>query len=288
MRGNVVLGETVAGLTGNAGTFITTDQVGAGLQQKLTIEVAAGNTFSFAGAIGIDASAFPIPGAGNAGNIAFTKTGAGTEILTGANTFTGATTLSAGSLLINGSLANTAGVSVANGALLGGSGSIATAGNGSVTLALGAKLSPGASPGTLTLALGTGQLDISAVGLANAQSLLFDLGTTSDEILLSAGTLNIGNGALGFADFGFTNAGGLAAGTYTLFDAASPITGTLDSANLSGPVGTGLTGTLSVDNVNNDIKLTVVPEPGAFISLLGGFGLLAGVRRFRRRSPVLP
>jgi fibronectin-binding autotransporter adhesin len=52
-----------------------------------------------------------------------TKSGAGTLELTGTNTYSGATTVSAGTLLITGALGNTA-VSVANDAVLGGTGTV--------------------------------------------------------------------------------------------------------------------------------------------------------------------
>ena len=59
--------------------------------------------------------------AGTLNNISLTKTGAGTQILSGMNVTTGAVTVSAGTLLVNGSLGNT--VTVNSGAF-GGSGTI--------------------------------------------------------------------------------------------------------------------------------------------------------------------
>jgi autotransporter-associated beta strand protein len=78
--------------------------------------------------------------------IAFQKVGTGTMILSGANTYTGATSVNAGNLQVNGSLGSTA-VTVASGATLSGSGSLA----GAVTVQSGGILSPGGTQGTLTI-----------------------------------------------------------------------------------------------------------------------------------------
>jgi fibronectin-binding autotransporter adhesin len=84
-----------------------------------------------------------------AGTTSFTKTGAGTLVLSNAgNTHTGAVNVNAGKLLVNGNIATgTNAVTVASGAALGGIGII----NRPVTIASGGTLSPGASIGTLTV-----------------------------------------------------------------------------------------------------------------------------------------
>ena len=77
--------------------------------------------------------------------LAFTKAGAATLTLSGANTCTGATTVSAGALLVNGSLA-ASDTTVAPGATLGGTGTLAGATTVNGTLAPGAN-----GIGTLTI-----------------------------------------------------------------------------------------------------------------------------------------
>ena len=87
------------------------------------------------------------PAQGTAGGgVQLRKTGAGTQTLTGVNTYTGPTAVDAGTLMVNapGSLAAAGNVTVAAGATLGGSGTV----GGSV--AVSGTLAPGASTGTLT------------------------------------------------------------------------------------------------------------------------------------------
>lgn len=226
-----------------------------------------------------------------------TKSGNGILFLNGANAFTGglwvnggtlnlgatgtlpqagAVTLNTGSsLLVNGTLSGATEVYAKSGSTLGGTGSIAAQG---VTLDSGAFLKPGASAGTLSFALGTGDLDLSA---ATAGSLKFELGTVSDHVRLTSGTLTLGDN-FDLSAFEFTNAGGFGPGTYVLFETTSNITGDLGSY-VTGDI-LGLEATLSFGNGSggrDDVLLTVVPEPGSAALLLGGLGLLTGFRRRR-------
>jgi len=80
------------------------------------------------------------------GSGSFTVTGGGVIELSGANTYTGDTTVSVGKLKINGSV--TSDVTVGAAGLLGGSGRI----GGDVVVQSGGQVTPGNSPGTLTVA----------------------------------------------------------------------------------------------------------------------------------------
>jgi autotransporter-associated beta strand protein len=110
LRNQHVLGTTVAGLKGNVGTYITTDRAQI---QKLTVDVASGESCSYYGVIGADGT-----GTGNT-NILFTKTGNGTQILAGTNTYARGTAVSAGTLVGNLDSAFGSGdITVADGAAL--------------------------------------------------------------------------------------------------------------------------------------------------------------------------
>ncbi len=86
LRNQTVNGLTIAGLQGSAGTSITAT---GGVGQKLNVDVADGNTYTYAGTI--------------QGGITVTKSGLGTQVLTGTNTYTGTTTIAGGALAIGGS-----------------------------------------------------------------------------------------------------------------------------------------------------------------------------------------
>lgn len=94
LRAQTGTGISVAGLTGNAGTFITTDRTIEQGIQKWTVSVAVDTSFTYAGVIGADGT-----GTGT-DNLSFTKAGPGTQILTGSNSYTGGTFVSDGTLQI--------------------------------------------------------------------------------------------------------------------------------------------------------------------------------------------
>jgi len=207
------------------------------------------------------------------------KTGSGRWNLSGTNN-TGAIITTGGTLAINGTTTLTS-LSIGAGATLGGSGTIQSNG-GSAVFAAGAYLSPGNSPGTLTVDLNGGTFDISAMTAATGSaSLVFELGSPSDQVVLTDSILSIGTN-LEFDDFVFTGGAGFTPGVYTLFNGDSTVSGSLGS-NLNGTVG-GFPSVLSLANGNQDVVLNVIPEPGSAL-LLGAGGLLL-LRRRARRDPA--
>jgi autotransporter-associated beta strand protein len=259
--------QTVNSLSGS-GTIKAAWQNFAGANTTLTVSSTTTNS-TFSGRILDDNAVFNL-----------VKSGTGTTLtLAGNNTYDGTTAVNAGTLLVSGTHTGGGAYSVASLGKLGGDGNITAA---SLTVSAGGKLSPGGD-GVLghnfTFSL-AGGMDLSASS-NNTGAYLFDLGSSgsSDMITLATGTLNVGT--LDFADFSFNTVSGFGGGSYVLFDASSSITGTIGTA--SGTIG-GLAATLSIDSVNNNVLLTVVPEPNSVVLMASGVCLLGFARRVRRCS----
>ncbi len=159
----------------------------------LTLDVATGNAIA-----GTDV-AVTFAGAGNVvvadaiatGTGGLTKEGAGTLTLSGANTFTGATSVNEGTLIVNGSLAATTNdLTVADNAILSGTGTIRTDAVINGDLRIGTSAANG-SVGTLTFA--DAGAPAPGVGFGATGTWLVDLieGTNSSDSLFVEGDLSI-------------------------------------------------------------------------------------------------
>jgi autotransporter-associated beta strand protein len=163
-----------------------------------------------------------------------TKSGAGTLALTANNTYTGRTMVNAGKLIVSGALGNTA-VTVYGGASLAGTGSIA----GSLAVAGGNSAGSrgvldfvDGSIGTLTLSNSVASNTVLTLGGDTAGSfstLNFELGTTADRILLSAGKVAVNPGG---AVINISPLASVVPGTYDLFNFASGQASGLDRLTL--------------------------------------------------------
>lgn len=117
------------------------------------------------------------------GSVEIVKTGSGTEIFSGPNTYSGNTIVNAGILIINGTAGS--GIVLVNGGALGGTGTI----SGAVSIGPGATLAPGAPTGTLTM--------LNTLTLAGNTLITLNAGAASSVAGLSgidySGTLTITN-----------------------------------------------------------------------------------------------
>lgn len=242
----------------------------------LTLQVSSG-TPSVSVAAGASAG-FLIVNAPIAGNQGLTKTGIGTFVLGGTNTYTGTTTLSLGNLVVNGIIASGSPVVVNNVGVqpgLGGKGTILS----SVTLNSGGRI----SPGDITL---VGTAPAPQVGTLTADSLTWNGGGTmsfqlgdpssaaNSDVLNLVGALTMGTA--GTFNFSFTQLTGFSLSeTYTLINFAS-------SSGFSASDFGGAPDGMEFDLTPTSLQLApIIPEPSVCALMLGAVGALAAFRRRR-------
>ena len=198
---------TVGAVTGNTGAIL----VNSATTSTLTMNPTSGAA-TYNGTLG-----------GGLGMLSIAKTGAGTEVLTGANTYTGTTNVNGGALIVTGMHSGGGAYTVGNGATLAGTGLIS--GTNTVTLNSGATVSPGASAGagsvgTFTLPNlsfnngSTALLDLAGTATSNGgvSDLISVTGNLSlsgtDTINVNPVNLALSNGTYGLINFGGTLSGG--------------------------------------------------------------------------------
>jgi MYXO-CTERM domain-containing protein len=141
---------------------------------------------------------------------------------------------------------------------------------GSVTVAEGATLAPGTSPGTLS---------VGNLGLLSSTTLAYELdtpgivGSNVNDLISVTGNLTLAG------TLQITPLAGFGLGSYRIFD----YTGSLTNNGLSLQPGflASYPGSAIDTSIANQVNLTVVPEPTAAVSALAGLGLLFGTRRRR-------
>ncbi|WP_426166330.1 autotransporter-associated beta strand repeat-containing protein [Sandarakinorhabdus sp. DWP1-3-1] len=255
-QGTVVVGSNTAAGIGSI-NINNNATLAAGMSGLV---LANAVTTTGAGTIDTGPGVLTMTGAiGGDGGIA--KTGSGTLTLTGTSTYTGATSVDAGNLNVNGALGNTA-VTVLSGATLSGTGTIA----GDVTIEDGGTLSPGNSPGTLTvgaLNLNGGSILNWELGAANTiGGPLNDLVIVNGDLVLD-GQLNV-----------VQSAGGLfTPGIYNLITYTGALTDNILSINSLDNGASGVVQTL----VNGQVNLVVLSSPTVVLYWDGADGVGNGV-----------
>ncbi len=250
-------------LNSYAGGFIGTHAV------TLTAGQTAG--FDIAGAT----NTFIVGQILNQGAGGLMKTGPGTLVLGGANTYTGATIVNGGTLAVTGgSISGTTTVN-SDGTLAGDNGTLAN-----VTVNSGGTLSPGGTGGVGSLTI-NGDLGLNGSSIFSVQ---FDSTAIAVDGINLNGNLNIASGAtLNVSDIGSNPS--------SIFGVTAPVvtySGAWNGGIFAGLpddsffMSAGQAYQISYDGgVVTLTMVAAVPEPGTAASLLGGLGLLLGVRRRR-------
>ena len=174
------------------------------------------------------------------------KTGSGTLMLSGINSYTGQTIVQAGALIVDGSIAPSSLTTVQAGALLGGSGTV-----GSSTIAGGGTFAPGPSgaPGTMTVA---GNLAFQSGAL-----YLVKVNPTAASTADVTGTATLaGTVQANFAPGSYLNR------SYTILSAAGGRTGTFDALTTSG-LPAGFQPTLTYTGTAAVLNLTAQLPPAS-------------------------
>lgn len=283
--GGTTGGATLTGSGTGALTFTSAFTASGGGAKTLTLDgTATGNTIQ--GAI--------VNSSSNKTSLA--KSGSGSWILSGTNTYTGTTRVDAGTLRVDGSLAAGSAVSVNSGGTLGGSGTI----NGTLAINSGGILAPGHSPGTLTAGTttwnsgGTYQWEINdATGVAgtnwdllNVTGALNLAATSESPFTLALNSLTSGNATGETGNFDDTTDY-----SFTFLTTGTGITGfsadkfQLDTSGFQNP----FSGSWSVAQDGNALVLNytaagggAIPEPSTYAALMGAAMLAFAWRRKRR------
>ena len=213
------------------------------------------------------------------------KDGAGDMKITGNNTYTGNTTVNDGKLVVNGSISTSQLTEVNDGAALGGAGAV-----GSLMVYEGGMLTPGNSPGNLTV---NGDMTIAGEYIWELAGLSTSgPGTNYDTLTVTIGnvlitgailSLNLGDNTPSQVAFWQTDQvwEGIINNT-----GSGTLTGYFEPIDNSEWLSLGYFWT---DQSGNDVNLrwTVVPEPSAAILVgLGAIGLLG--RRSRSQAASKP
>lgn len=208
---------------------------------------------------------------GSASTVSGLTAAAGNYVLSNTNSYFGNTNVNNGKLVVNGNISTSSLTTVADGATLGGSGTI-----GALTVSSGGTLAPGNSPGTLTVG-GT-------LSLENLSILSFELNPTNTTVGgsindLITGVTNLTLDGLLNVTASTSSFTGVTSGVWRLFNYTGSLTDNALTLNTMPALDLGYSWSLDTATANQ-VNLTIVPEPNA-AALVGGLGVLALLRRRR-------
>lgn len=301
--------DRVINLAGGLGGA-TLEQAGSGLLKftsNLTATGANSKTLTLQGSTaGVGEIAGAIVDNSAANKTSLVKTGSGLWRLSGANTYTGSTQLKSGTLAVDGSLSKSSAITVGDAgnlstvAVLGGSGTIGNVTVGATAGNTGATLSPHA--GSSSTSLGT-TLSAGSVAFADSSAhLALQIGRNlsgdvSDHLNVTSLTLNGADLQLSLLNTGYTIGEGDL--FFLVINSGVAISGKFGSLNgvatdLSDGTAFSYLGQLfqityhasytgNSFSGGNDIALLTVPEPSTYELMLGVVGMLAFLRRMRKR-----
>jgi autotransporter-associated beta strand protein len=237
--GGAVLEQAGTGLWKLTGGFTAT---GAG-KKVLTLTGSTAGIGEIAGSIVDNSTVY---------TTTVVKVGSGTWVLSGVNSYRGATLISNGTLLVHGVVSGA--VTAVSGATLGGTGTV-----GNVTINSGGTISPGASPGTLTVS----NLTLAGVYRAELRNNGSDQIVAGGSVNLTGATLsvtNIGSATDSHTIINKTSSGAIT-GTFTGWAAGATnvVNGVKYSITYSGGDG-------------NDVVLTVALSAGYTAWQIAKFG----------------
>lgn len=187
-----------------------------------------------------------------------TKSGSGTWVLSGTNTYSGSTNVTAGTLLVNGNqTAANGAVAVASGATLGGNGTL-----GGATAVTGI-VSPGTT-GVDTLNIANSVTWNGAATAGSATDWIFQLGAANTADLLNiTGAFTKGSGSV----FRFDFAGTGSTGTFKLVDWTTSSSFSASEFSFTN-LASGLTGSFTMNGTQLEFNaLGAVPEPSTWIAM---------------------
>ncbi len=286
--------QTVAGLTsGGTGTANQIINSASGTP-TFTVNYAGSSPQTFSGALG---------GGATGNSFAFAKSGSGTVVLTGSNSFSGGTTVSGGTLLANntaGSATGTGNVAVNSDGTLGGNGTITPGTGNTVSVNNGGTITAGTGVGSSALAIGANGLTLN--NSSTYQVKLFGTGPNDISLLNVTGDVTIGSGALLKLDLSGLSSSDVsnlrtAVGqgntqTYTIITGTGSV-GNFSASNFSiSNVGSfnssewSLVTNPSAGTVQLAFSPVPVPEPATVLGIAAGALGLGGLVRRRFRKPA--